>query len=88
MRGAPMPASGNAQLFRRIGTFGCDRLSDHKFKIGELVNYTSRGPRGTSGVHKITQLLPPERDEPQYRIKSENEPHERVVKESTLTGVA
>jgi hypothetical protein len=63
-------------------------LSDHKFKVGELVSYTSYGPRGGRGVHRITQLLPPEGDEPQYRIKSENEPHERVVKESVLTGVA
>jgi hypothetical protein len=63
-------------------------LSDHKFQVGEFVNYTSRGPRGASGVRNITQLLPPEGGEPQYRIKSEDEPHERVVKESLLTGVA
>ena len=63
-------------------------MSDHKFQVGELVRYTSRGPRGASGVHKITQLLPPEGGELQYRIKSENEPHERVVKESMLKGVA
>jgi hypothetical protein len=60
-------------------------LSDHKFKVGQLVRYTSYG---ASGVYKITQLLPPVGDEPQYRIKSENEPHERVVKESMLKGVA
>ena len=36
-------------------------VSDHKFKIGQSVQYTS-GPygRGTAnGVYKITQLLPP-----------------------------
>jgi hypothetical protein len=60
-------------------------LSDHKFQVGQLVRYTSYG---ASGVYKITQLLPPVGDEPQYRIKSEDEPHERVVKESVLTGVA
>jgi hypothetical protein len=59
-------------------------LSDHKFKVGQTVNYTS-GPYGRGGgVYKITQLLPPEGDDRQYRIKSASEPHERVVKESQL----
>jgi hypothetical protein len=61
-------------------------LSDHKFKVGQSVLYTS-GPYGrgsSSSVYKVTQLLPPEGDDRQYRIKSANEPHERVVKESQL----
>ncbi len=61
-------------------------MSDHKFKIGQNVLYTS-GPYGhasAGAVYKITQLLPPEGDDRQYRIKSANEPHERVVKESQL----
>jgi hypothetical protein len=62
-------------------------LSEHKYKIGQSVHYTS-GPfgrgGGTSGIYKITQLLPSEGDDRQYRIKSANEPHERVVKESQL----
>lgn len=63
-----------------------NHLSDHKFKVGQSVLYTS-GPYGrgaASGVYKITQLLPSEGDDCQYRIKSSNEPHERVVKESEL----
>jgi hypothetical protein len=61
-------------------------LSDHKFKIGESVLYTSRiyGRGAASGVYKITQLLPSESDDCQYRIKSSDELHERVVKESEL----
>jgi hypothetical protein len=61
-------------------------LSDHKFKVGQSVLFTSGpyGRSGTSGVYKVTQLLPPEGDDQQYRIKSSNEPHERVVKESQL----
>jgi hypothetical protein len=50
------------------------------------VLYTS-GPYGrsaTGGVYKVTQLLPSEGDDCQYRIKSSDEPHERVVKESEL----
>ncbi len=61
-------------------------LSDHKFKVGQSVLYTSGpyGRGGASGTYKVTQLLPPEGDDRQYRIKSANEPHERVVKESQL----
>jgi hypothetical protein len=61
-------------------------VSDYKFKIGQSVHYTS-GPygRGTAnGVYKVTQLMPFEGDDRQYRIKSASEPHERVVKESQL----
>jgi hypothetical protein len=61
-------------------------LSEHKFKIGQAVHFTSGpyGRGGVSGVFKVVQLLPPEGDDRQYRIKSASEPHERVVKESQL----
>ena len=57
-------------------------MSGHKFKIAQLVNYLSRD--GASGVYQVTQLLPPEGEAFQYRIKNPNEPHERVAKESEL----
>jgi len=63
-----------------------DAVSNHKFKIGQTVNYTS-GPFGAGsarGVYKITRLLPPEGDDFQYKIKCAAEPHERVAKESRL----
>jgi hypothetical protein len=63
-----------------------DDLSDYRFKVGQSVLYTS-GPYGhaTAGaVYKVMQLLPPEGDDRQYRIKCADEPHERVVKESQL----
>jgi hypothetical protein len=61
-------------------------LGDHKFKVGQSVLYTSGtyGRSATGGVYKVTQLLPSEGDDCQYRIKSSDEPHERVVKESEL----
>lgn len=64
-------------------------MGNHKFKIGQRVNYTS-GPFGSakSGTYTITQLLPPEGDEFQYRIKSAAEPHERVAKENQLDRAA
>ena len=63
-----------------------DAVSNHKFRIGQSVNYTSGlfGAGSASGVYKITQLLPPEGDDFQYKIKSAAEPHERVAKESQL----
>ena len=63
-----------------------DAVRSHRFKIGQSVNYTL-GPFGVgsgSGVYKITQLLPPEGDDFQYKIKSAAEPHEKIVKESQL----
>jgi hypothetical protein len=65
-------------------------VNEHKFKIGQSVSYTSGpfGRGGLSGVYKIMQLLPPEGDDYQYRIKGANEPHERVVKESQLNRVS
>jgi hypothetical protein len=65
-------------------------VDEHKFKVGQSVSYAS-GPFGRGGsnrVYTITQLLPLEGDDYQYRIKSANEPHERVVKESQLSRVA
>jgi hypothetical protein len=58
-------------------------VSDHKFRIGQTVHY-SAGRGGASGVYKVTQIMPSEGDDRQYRIKSADEPHERVAKESQL----
>ncbi|HVY58532.1 MAG TPA: hypothetical protein VHA77_11835 [Xanthobacteraceae bacterium] len=60
-------------------------MSEHKFSVGQSVHYTSGyGRGGASGVYKIVKLLPAEGDDCLYRIKSANEPHERVAKESQL----
>jgi hypothetical protein len=61
-------------------------VTGHKFKIGQLVNYLGRD-RGP-GVYQVTQLLPPEGEVFQYRIKNVNEPHERVAKEHELRSAA
>jgi hypothetical protein len=64
-------------------------VQDHKFQIGQSVSLTS-GPfdrRSANGVFKVTQLLPFEGEDYQYRIKSANEPHERVAKESQLSRI-
>jgi hypothetical protein len=61
-------------------------MSDHKFKIGQIVNYRPRMGPG-AGVYQIAQLVPPVDDEPQYRIKSDTESHLRAAKESELTAL-
>jgi hypothetical protein len=42
---------------------------------------------GANGIYKVTLLLPLEGEDYQYRIKSANEPQERVAKESQLSRV-
>ena len=61
-------------------------MSRHKFKVGQLVFYLNRD--ATSGVYQVTQLLPPEGEAFQYRIKNTNEPHERMAKEHELFSAA
>jgi hypothetical protein len=57
----------------------------HKFKVGDIVAGSSSVSRFVpGGVFTIIKLLPGN-DEPEYRIKNSNEPHERVVRESELT---
>jgi hypothetical protein len=61
-------------------------VDEHKFKVGQTAIYTL-GPFGrgdTNGICKVTQLLPPEGNDNQYRIKSATESHVRAIKESQL----
>jgi hypothetical protein len=61
-------------------------VTKHKFIIGQRVEFTpgrfdGNVPRGT---YTIARLMPSETPDPQYRIKSARESHERVVRESQL----
>ena len=58
-------------------------MSDHKYKIGQFVNY-KQGPGPGAGVYQIAQLVPSVNDEPRYRIKNETEPQLRAAKQSEL----
>jgi hypothetical protein len=62
-------------------------MSDHKFKIGQFLNYRPRLKSVGAGVYQIAQLMPPVGDEPQYRIKSEKEGHLRSAMESELSAL-
>lgn len=57
---------------------------NHKFKVGNWVLLSSRERAMRTREYKVVRLLPVEGTEPQYRIKSQLEPNERVVKEYQL----
>ena len=51
-----------------------DKLTAHKFKIGESVDYIFAGRHGAVGVYEVTQLMPVKDDQLQYRIKARTSP--------------
>ena len=55
----------------------------HKFNIGQTV-FLERSLAVPGGTCVITKRLPERDGEFEYRIKTVNEPHERVVRESQL----
>ena len=63
-------------------------MPTHKFHVGQLVQLTPTISRNVpGGSYEITKKLPERSGEFEYRIKSMNEPHERVARESELRGV-
>jgi hypothetical protein len=69
-------------MVRREGNI----MNEHRFKVGQAVTYLGR--ERAVGTYKITQLMPPEGGDFQYRIRNASEPHDRVVKESDLDRAA
>lgn len=61
-------------------------MAGRRFKVGERVIYSSRGSDGPS-LFTIVRLLPVERQEFTYRIKSHEGSLERVAKERELTSL-
>jgi hypothetical protein len=61
-------------------------MPSRKFKIGEIVTMTPAASRNVpGGVYQVIKQLPETGGEPEYRIRSANEPYERVARESELT---
>ncbi len=64
-------------------------MAEHKFKIGQVVYY--RLKRSTAplsappGSYQIIRRLPATEGEFQYVIRSANEDHERIARESELS---
>lgn len=60
-------------------------MSIYKFQIGQTVFLTpARSQNVPGGAYIVTKKLPKNNGEFEYRVKSVNEPHERVVRESEL----
>ena len=61
-------------------------MPSRKFHVGEAVILRSSVNRNVpGGVYEVTKQLPENGGEFEYRIKSANEPYERVVRESDMT---
>ena len=60
-------------------------MSSHKFKIGDIVVFNHPGLKGREGRYVVVKTLPVENAEAAYRIKSEAEQYERVVKEYEIS---
>jgi hypothetical protein len=59
-------------------------MPPHKFKVGDIVSLKPAVSRNVpGGVFEVTKQVPGIR-EPEYRIKSPNEPHERAAAEGEL----
>jgi hypothetical protein len=58
----------------------------HRFPIGTMVRLIRTRPlhNGVSGPYEVLARLPERDGELQYRIKSEHEPYQRIVKASEL----
>jgi hypothetical protein len=61
-------------------------MTNPKFMVGQSVRLIGNAVNrlGSRDGYIVTRLLPVEGPEFEYRIKSPNEPHERVARESQL----
>jgi hypothetical protein len=60
-------------------------MKAHKFQTGQFVRLTARvlKPEATTR-YEVVRLMPPEGTVNQYRVRSVDDGHERMVKESDL----
>jgi hypothetical protein len=57
----------------------------HRFKVGQMVEIMPTTLRAAvTGRYEIIRLVPCDSSDPQYRLKSENEKHERILPERDL----
>jgi hypothetical protein len=62
----------------------------HLFRVGQMVRMKSRfgaSPK-TAEFYRVTGTLPARDNSPQYRIRNDDERHERVVTEDSIEPVA
>lgn len=85
-RHAPRQRRASSNLHAHDAVQRRAALKAHKYAVGQTVQYIGGifGRSRSSGSFKIIKLLPSDGDDFQYRIKSMDEPYERVAKESQL----
>ena len=61
-------------------------LAGHKFEVGQTLFFSPSifEPVKPMGHYCVMRLLPADGGDPQYRLKSESDGHERVVREAQL----
>ena len=80
-----MPANRSSTVFMAERAGAVRGIGMHKFQVGQAVDLIpSIVRRAAKGTYEIVRLIPDNDDDPQYRVKSAAEPHERVVPESQL----
>lgn len=64
-------------------------MSSHRFAIGQSVRMSNRFGLSpdTAEIYRITATLPVRDNSPQYRIRNEDERHDRVTTEDNLEGI-
>lgn len=59
-------------------------MNAHKYRVGQTVHFQQPGYGGAEGDIKIERLLPADRSENLYQVKSLSDGHRRVVRESEM----
>ena len=64
-------------------------MNGTRFNAGQIVRFVpGTHERAYGGLYEIVGKLPDERGESQYRVKSTNDNHERIVRESQINPAA
>jgi hypothetical protein len=61
-------------------------MLQHKFSTGQLVEARTGLWAAPPGPYEIIRCLPPSGSESQYRVKSVEDGHERIIRENDLVG--
>lgn len=64
-------------------------VKDHKYAVEQVVDFTPgrSNPEISPGRYEIVRHLPPDGSENLYRVRSLDDNHERVVRESQLAWI-
>ena len=75
-----------SNILRRSGRPIRREAATHLFTSGQVVRLKGGfgQPSGSGDIYRITGTLPPRGDSPQYRIRNDNERHERVTTQDSL----